>query len=252
MALNYYVPTKVTSANGMQPPADVPANNTPPQAVDSGPIASEDQRDDQLIAQLLSISPLCLPLAYPTHQLIGRGELLATLRTHLLGAPEARLALEGPPGIGKTRMAIELAYDGPIRQHFRGGVLMMGLGQHPDVELHLRGWADALGLEHDPRLSIAAQVERIATRIDSRGEPCLLIVDDVWKAEHCAFLPSGPFIATLITGRQREVKRVRGVGRRGEPGHLAAARAGNSLFHAVRARWPSLKPTTTRWRRWRR
>ncbi len=205
MALNYYVPTKMTSAELTQTPAaDAPADSAPPQVVANSQLTPGDLLEHLLEPHVPDTLALCIPIARPADPFVGRGELLAALLERLLGAPGARLALDGPPGVGKTRLALEIAYDERIRRHFGGGVLMMGLGQYPDVELHLRGWAAALGLEHDPRLSTAAQVERIAARIDGRRQPCLLIVDDVWKAEQCAFLPSGPFVAALITGRQRE------------------------------------------------
>lgn len=203
MAINYYVPAQATSADAMQAHADTQVDKTPSNPVRKS-VPAQTQPDQQLIAQLLAIAPNCLPIAQPQHRLIGRYDLLDTLRARLLETPNQRLALEGPPGIGKTRLVLAIAYDPVILQHFTGGILMMGLGQHPDVELHLRGWAAALGLEHDPRLSIAEQVERITMQIRDQGKPCLLIVDDVWKAEHCSFLPSDDLISTVLTGRQRD------------------------------------------------
>ena len=64
--------------------------------------------------------------------LIGREHILATLKARLRGTRgQAVVSLSGWPGVGKTALAISLAYENELRQHFRAGVLWAGLG--PDA-----------------------------------------------------------------------------------------------------------------------
>ncbi len=77
----------------------------------------------------------------PPYYLVGRDPLLRTLKQQLL-APDSLgvYALNGLPGVGKTALAIELAYDNDIRAHFCDGVLWVGLGREPNVLMHLSHW----------------------------------------------------------------------------------------------------------------
>src|SRR5262245_24152562 len=180
MGLNY-VPATVTPTDlgeSRSPADDAPTAPAPPHG------ASE--RPNDLLEHLLGqIDPLDQPTDVtpaPTciAPLIGRQDLFADIRERLLAGP-VRLALEGPPGAGKSRLALELAGDEDVRRHFGDMILSVGLGQHPEVEAHLRAWAATLGLDYNPRLSAAEQVARLTSHIDQRGIPCLLILDDVWK-----------------------------------------------------------------------
>ena len=124
MALNYYVPARM-------PSAELTQNHAADAPTESAPRKPADQRERVLVAHESDNAVCCLPLACPSWPILGRAALLATLYDHLLGAPVARLVLDGPPGIGKTRIALEIAYDQQIRQHFSGGILMMGPGATP-------------------------------------------------------------------------------------------------------------------------
>src|SRR5215471_7277612 len=66
-----------------------------------------------------------LPPLPPATRLIGRERLLAHVRGRL-DRPDVRmLTLTGPPGSGKTRLAMELA--GELRGRYRDGVAVVPL-----------------------------------------------------------------------------------------------------------------------------
>src|SRR5436190_1149210 len=88
--------------------------------------------------------------------LVGRDSLLHRLRQRLAAGedvgsgvretPETLMALNGLPGVGKTSLSVQLAYDQEIRHHFYAGVLWAGLGPRPNVLGHLSRWGALLGI----------------------------------------------------------------------------------------------------------
>jgi tetratricopeptide (TPR) repeat protein len=149
--------------------------------------------------------PFSVPYPRPAEPLVGRQALFDDLRTHLCVTAPVRLALDGMPGAGKTRLALELVYDDQVRRHFSGGILMTGLGQQPHIESLLRRWCDDLGLQHASRRSSAEQFAHIARRLNQGGHPCLVIVDDIWATDDAsAFLFASPVASFLFTSRQRD------------------------------------------------
>jgi hypothetical protein len=150
-------------------------------------------------------SPFSVPYPARTQPLVGRDNLLATLRTRLCASAQVSLALTGLPGAGKTSLALTLAYDAQIRQHFTGGVLMASLGQQPDLADILRRWSIDLNMQPDPRATVDAQLQRITAQINRASLPYLIIIDDVWdSADARPFLLPSPYASLLFTGRQRD------------------------------------------------
>ncbi len=47
----------------------------------------------------------------PTHEIVGREQMLGELRQRLIERGERNIALEGKPGVGKTTVAVLLAWD---------------------------------------------------------------------------------------------------------------------------------------------
>ncbi|NJN66505.1 MAG: tetratricopeptide repeat protein [Chloroflexaceae bacterium] len=128
-------------------------------------------------------TPFSVPSSFlPPHPpLVGRDCELENIRQRLCDSPSAsvRLALEGVAGVGKTCLAIVLAYDPQVRDCFPGGVLVANPGQH------------------------AAFISRVAREPDPRSEPCLLIMDDIRSVEDIQpFLNARPHISLLLTCRQ--------------------------------------------------
>ena len=70
-----------------------------------------------------------------------------SIKLRLISGPWPRyVALLGLPGIGKTTIAMRLAQDQSIREHFTDGVLWAQLGDAPQVTSHYRRWATLLGV----------------------------------------------------------------------------------------------------------
>jgi transcriptional regulator with XRE-family HTH domain len=90
----------------------------------------------------------------PLTRLIGRKQDLAAVRSALLRGGTRLITLSGPPGIGKTRLALEAA--GEVRGAFRDGVCFVGLAPVRDPELVLPAIAQALGLRERGGLPLAA------------------------------------------------------------------------------------------------
>ena len=103
--------------------------------------------------QLLTLAA-SLPVA--VSRLIGRERELGDLR-ELIDRPEVRLlTLTGPAGVGKTRLAIELAAG--LHGAFPDGVALVELAPLSEPSLVAQGVASAVGVrerseEHGPRSS---------------------------------------------------------------------------------------------------
>ena len=83
-----------------------------------------------------SSSPIFDPTLPPSQlsaaRLVGRDETMQQLRRRLCeGKGVVLTAINGLPGVGKTTLAVALAHDEQVQEHFRGGILWAGLGQHP-------------------------------------------------------------------------------------------------------------------------
>ena len=140
----------------------------------------------------------------PDYDLVGRRHMLVDLKRALLGYPKPIIALEGIPGVGKTALAVELAHDKEIREHFCDGVLWAGLGPKPDLLAHLGNWAIALGIKSaaiSDRTRIPDRQDLLKATIGLKH--ILLVVDDAWTAVAAqAFQLGGPNASLLLTTRQ--------------------------------------------------
>ena len=159
----------------------------------------QDEPPTQATAQLFSV-PDKLPYA-----LLGRDELVQEVKLRLF--THTQVALYGAPGIGKTALALALAYDKHIQSHFHDGIVWITLGQHADVLAELNRLGAILGVSahtlSDPT-DIHVWVQAIATAIGGRS--LLFIIDDAWQSEEAlAFRFSGQNCAYMVTTRNPDI-----------------------------------------------
>lgn len=160
----------------------------------------------QSISQTLPEKSLCDPALPPAPctELVGREHLLAQLQALLSGQNGTAVAsLSGWPGVGKTALAISVAHDHIVRQHFCDGVLWANLGPDADLLDELRRWGRLLNIDENV-LTHPENIEDWSRAIHARiGErSLLLIIDDAWTCQDAlAFKIGGPNCAYLLTTR---------------------------------------------------
>jgi predicted ATPase len=152
--------------------------------------------------------PSALPAALPRlpRRLIGRDEELAHLEA-LLGAAGGVVTLWGPAGIGKTRLALEVAHRWPLAEEPRV-VAFANLRDAADDDAILRAVAQALRPTAPPA-GTGAEIEGATVRVLCARGAVLVVLDG---AEHvgatlAATLARWTAVATearfLVTSREK-------------------------------------------------
>ncbi|HVR08509.1 MAG TPA: TIR domain-containing protein, partial [Thermoanaerobaculia bacterium] len=153
--------------------------------------------------------PRCLvPPPYPVPDLVGREQTLALVRQTLSRHEQNRLfGLYGLPGIGKTALALAIAYDPEIQQLFDRNMIWVGLGRKPDL-LTLLGTVGAqLGIDPNELAALTTVRSRRQRLREALAElPVLVIVDDAWRLDDAlAFKVGNEQSAHLVTTRQLHI-----------------------------------------------
>ena len=142
-------------------------------------------------------SPTNLPA--PPNLLIGRTADVAALRKQLLQPQTRLLTLTGPPGIGKTRLALQLA--AKVREDFPDGVFLVSLAPVTDATLVFTTCASTLGV---PEGGPQTPLERLKTFL--REKQILLVLDNFEQvlaaaAQIADLLAACPWLKLLVTSR---------------------------------------------------
>lgn len=143
----------------------------------------------------------------PRPHFVGRAavveELVAQLTSEGAGQSLA-LATAGQGGVGKTALAVALAWDKRVLAHFSDGVLWAGLGTQPDLLTLLAEWGRALGQDLSGLVEVE-QRRRVVQQLIGQKR-LLLVLDDVWQLEAAqAMQCGGPFCRLLLTTRDNSI-----------------------------------------------
>lgn len=148
---------------------------------------------------------------------VPRGQALADLVSVVLtdhktvaltsGVLSRPAALHGMGGIGKSVLARAVCEDPQVQAAFPDGILWTTLGPTPNLKTRLREWLGVLGVTVSGATStVNVLAEDLAEALAARS--CLLIVDDLWVADHLrVFAVTGPRCRLLVTTRNAGLAR---------------------------------------------
>lgn len=159
--------------------------------------------EDELEPQELA---LCDPLLPAPRRLVGRNTLQNQVQEQLCATWEGRIfALTGLPGVGKSALAIALAHNCTLREHFSDGILWANLGPEPDIPTILSRWSTLLGVAPvaSPACPRTQESELLQLRSAIGLRRILIFIDNVWQMEDALPLLQlgGTYCAFLLTTR---------------------------------------------------
>ena len=129
----------------------------------------------------------------PPSVLVGRKEALKEIQQQLgVGklVHETKLecpiiVIQGLPGVGKTALTATLVHQPELHERFPDGILWATLGTTPDLLAIVRLWSYLINMKDiEESVTIEESVVKLAIRL--RGRRVLLVLDDVWHADHIA------------------------------------------------------------------
>ncbi|WP_116248084.1 helix-turn-helix domain-containing protein [Nocardiopsis sp. FIRDI 009] len=152
------------------------------------------------------VQPAQLPAAIP--HFVGRAEQLSCLDRLLLDQEQSLATpvgvISGPPGVGKTALAVQWAHQAVNDGHFADGQLfvdLQGAGKKASPFDILAGLLHALGVPAD-RIPETLEQRSAALRSHLHGRKMLLLLDNAADAQQVySLLPGSPRCAVVVTSR---------------------------------------------------
>jgi predicted ATPase/DNA-binding XRE family transcriptional regulator len=144
-------------------------------------------------------APARYTLPHPPTPIVGRLKETAAATALILDPDVRLLTLTGPGGVGKTRLALEVAFR--VLDAVPDGAVFVDLAPVRDAELVLSAIAQALGVQVSPGLSL-----REAVYAELQGKRLLSILDNFEHVPAAAvavadLLAACPTVTVLVTSR---------------------------------------------------
>src|SRR5688500_5113994 len=132
--------------------------------------------------------------------IVGREEELTSARDLLLRDNAGILTLTGPGGVGKTRLALQLATS--LLGHFRDGVYFVSLAPITDPSLVAPAIAQTLGVK---QVASGEMIDALGDYLS--GKRLLLLLDNFEQVVAAAppvvrLLATAPHLKVLVTSRE--------------------------------------------------
>ena len=159
--------------------------------------ASIPKRSGPRSSPVADLPPAALPV--PATRLVGRQREMVEIR-RLFDDGARLVTLTGPGGVGKTRLALELAAH--LKSSFAGGVAFVSLAAVQDPALVLPMIAESLGVRGTGSRTLAQQLDHVL-----RDRRVLLVLDNFEHLTEAVMpvaelLATYPGLAVLATSRE--------------------------------------------------